>query len=207
MPAELPKFRRTAERGFQIVYELCLGLGTNLAVSCADSGLPAVPKRGDFEPCIAASLRHPGRSRPGRFRLGHRHRRHCLGRAGRRRLPRHPRRAACDRRGIRQADRARTVAADGRPGPDLSRARCRRYALPGRIRRAHERRRSRHLDRGNRSLVRRRRWPPVAVAVGVPKRSPDVSDDFAFAAPSPVLPRASLLFAISASTLAGSICE
>src|SRR4051812_19691786 len=68
MPAGPVWFRGPAKHGFQIVYELCLESESNLAVFCADSGLPAVPKRGDFDPCIAASLRHPGRSRSGRFR-------------------------------------------------------------------------------------------------------------------------------------------
>src|SRR4051812_27247737 len=44
------------KRGFQIVYQLCLGSATNLALSCVSSGLPAVPKRGDLDPRIAASL-------------------------------------------------------------------------------------------------------------------------------------------------------
>src|SRR3954462_5960855 len=47
--------------------------------------------------------------------------------------------------------------------------------------------------------------PPVAVAAGAAKRSPDVSDDFAFDVSPPAL--APLLFDASASTLAGSICE
>src|SRR4051812_15593513 len=35
MPAGLVWFRRPAKRGFQIVYELCLGSEANLAVFCA----------------------------------------------------------------------------------------------------------------------------------------------------------------------------
>src|SRR5215218_1554063 len=40
MPGGPVWFLRVRKRGFQIVYQLCLGSMANLALSCADSGLP-----------------------------------------------------------------------------------------------------------------------------------------------------------------------
>src|SRR5262249_34909844 len=63
-----------SKRGFQIVYELRLGSKPNLALSSGREIVSAVPKRGAFDRCPAASLRHPGLPRRGRLHLGYRER-------------------------------------------------------------------------------------------------------------------------------------